>query len=106
MAGFPIVSLGAITSSIDTYVEYTPHNASIVIPQFEVDEYFNGNETLVINKYSGGYYLSNYVESITIKPNNINASTGVQSIITGSNGFLFDESQSWNNNIYSIYLIS
>ena len=57
MRGFPIVSLGAITSSVDTFVEPTPHNSAIVIPEFEVDEQFNGNETLAINKYSGGYYL-------------------------------------------------
>ena len=102
MRGFPIVSLGAITSSVDTYVEKTPHNATIVIPEFEVEEYFSGNKTSAINKYSGGYYSSNYVESIAIKPNNINASTGDQSIITGSYGFSFDDTQIWINNVYGV----
>ena len=37
MRGFPIVSLGAITTSVDTYVEYTPHNSAIVIPEFELN---------------------------------------------------------------------
>ena len=78
MRGFPIVSLGAITTSVDTYVEYTPHNSAIVIPEFEVEEYFSGNKTSAINKYSGGYYQSSYVDSVEIKPNNLNLKVGSQ----------------------------
>ena len=101
MRGFPIVSLGAITTSVDTYVKYTPHNATIVIPDFEVEEYFFGNETLAINKYSGGYYQSSYVDSVEIKPNNLSLKEGSQSIIYGSYGFLFDDNELWDNRIYS-----
>ena len=101
MRGFPIVSLGAITTSVDTYVEYTPHNSAIVIPEFEVEEYFSGNKTSAINKYSGGYYQSSYVDSVEIKPNNLNLKVGLQSIIYGSYGFLFNDSQQWDNHIYS-----
>ena len=101
MRGFPIVSLGAITTSVDTYVEYTPHNATIVIPDFEVEEYFFGNKSAAINKYKGGYYQSSYVDSVEIRPNNLSLKEGSQSIIYGSYGFLFDDNELWNNRIYS-----
>ena len=101
MRGFPIVSLGAITTSVDTYVEYTPYNATIVIPDFEVEEYFFGNKSAAFNKYKGGYYQSSYVDSVEIKPNNLNLKVGSQSIINGSYGFLFNDTQEWNNHIYS-----
>ena len=38
MRGFPIVSLGAITSSVDTFVEPTPHNSAIVIPDHIIQQ--------------------------------------------------------------------
>ena len=101
MRGFPIVSLGAITTSVDTFVSYTPHNATIVIPDFEVEEYFFGNKSAAFNKYKGGYYQSSYVDSVEIKPNNLNLKVGSQSIINGSYGFLFNDTQIWDNHIYS-----
>ena len=101
MRGFPIVSLGAITSSTDTFVSYTPNNATIVIPDFEVEEYFFGNKSAAFDKYKGGYYQRSYVDSVEIKPNNLNLKVGSQSIITGSFGFLFNETEIWDNHIYS-----
>ena len=101
MRGFPIVSLGAITSSTDTFVPYTPNNATIVIPDFEVEEYFFGNKSAAFDKYKGGYYQRSYVDSVEIKPNNLNLKVGSQSIITGSFGFLFNETEIWDNHIYS-----
>ena len=101
MRGFPIVSLGAITSSTDTFFSVTPHNATIVIPDFEVEEYFFGNKSVAFNKYKGGYYQSSYVDSVEIKPNNLSLKVGSQSIISGSYGFLFNDTTPWDNHIYS-----
>ena len=51
MRGFPIVSLGTMTSNA-TFVDAVVSNSFIVAPQFELDEYFSGNKTSLDNYYS------------------------------------------------------
>ena len=90
MAGFPIVSLGSLVGSYNA--------CEVLIPQFEIDEYYMGDEAIGKQAWSGRYptaMSAGYIKSINVYPNNINTTTGVASVITTSQGFR-------NLNSYSI----
>ena len=101
MRGFPLVSLGSITCNSTSTPTYSPYNANLVIPQFEVDEYFNRNETLAINKYKGGYYSSSRISTITVNANNLDMKTGTQTNLNSSFGFLIDVKNEYKSDYYS-----
>ena len=64
MRGFPIVSLGTITSNA-RFFDAVVSNSFIVAPQFEFDEYFSGNKTNLDNYYRNEKYaeMSNTIAS-------------------------------------------
>ena len=86
MAGFPIVSLASLVGTYDA--------CEVLIPQFEIDEYYMGDEAIGKQAWSGRYptaMSAGYIKSINVYPNNINSTTGVASVITTSQGFLHFE---------------
>ena len=95
MRGFPIVSIGTITSNA-TYVDLVVNNSFIVAPQFELDEYFSGSKSNLDNYYRNIQYakFSSYIESITVYPNNLEATSGVMNRTLQSQGFRQVESYS------------
>ena len=95
MRGFPIVSIGTMTSNA-IYVEDVVNNSFIVAPQFELDEYFGGNKTSLDNYYRNEKYanFSANIESITVYPNNLEATSGVMNRTLESQGFRQVESYS------------
>ena len=85
MRGFPIVSLGSLVGT-----SYT--NCNVLIPQFEVDQYFEGDEDKTIQCYKERYptaVSNNFIKSYTVNPNNLELSEGVQSTVDYSFGFTF-----------------
>ena len=87
MRGFPIVSLGRVTTDEASYTMPDPYyNVHMICPQFVYDEYYSTNtETIYRNKYS--FLNSNgYIKSFTILPNN---PIGTSTLITYSRGFRF-----------------
>ena len=106
MRGFPIVSLGAIIADSDEIIDSIPL-ANIVIPNWEVNEYHNGDATIAKNKYVGnnGYYKETYINSIQIansKYDNVDLiDAEMTQIISYSYGFLFDKLDFYLNNYYS-----
>ena len=87
MAGFPIVSIGRVTTDEASYTIPDPYyNVHMICPQFVYDEYYSTNtETIYRNKYS--FLNSNgYIKSFTILPNN---PIGTSTLITFSRGFRF-----------------
>ena len=96
MRGFPIVSIGTMTSN-SPYVNAGVSNSFIVAPQFELDEYFSGNKTSLENYYRNKQYaeFSSNIESITVNPSNLDSTTGEMSNTIASQGFR-------NFNSYSI----
>ena len=84
MRGFPIVSLGSLVG--------TQTNCNVLIPQFEVDQYFEGDEDKTIQCYKERYptaVSNNYIKSYTVNPNNLELSEGAQSTVNNSFGFGF-----------------
>ena len=110
MRGFPIVSLGTITSNATFIQSSVVSNSFIVAPQFELDEYFGGNKTSLfeLDEYFGGnktsldnYYrnekyanFSANIESITVNANNLDSTTGEMSNTIASQGFRYFNSYS------------
>ena len=88
MRGFPIVSIGTMTSNA-RFVDGVVNNSFIVAPQFELDEYFGGNKTSLDNYYRIEKYanFSANIESITVNPNKLDSTTGDMSKTTASQGF-------------------
>ena len=97
MRGFPIVSIGSMTSNARSIADGVVSNSFIVAPQFELDEYFSGNKTSLDNYYRNEKYanFSANIESITVNPNNLNITIGEISNTKTSQGFR-------NFNSYSI----
>ncbi len=95
MRGFPIVSIGSMTSNA-TFVDAVVNDSFIVAPQFELDEYFSGNKTSLDNYYRNEKYanFSANIESITVNPNNIEAVSGEMTSTLPSQGFRQFESYS------------
>ena len=86
MRGFPIVSLGSLVG--------TETNCNVLIPQFEVDQYFKGDAERAIQIYKERYptaVSNNYIKSYTVNPNNLELSEGTQSTVNYSFGFYFHE---------------
>ena len=94
MRGFPIVSIGTITSN-GTFADGVVSNSFIVAPQFELDEYF-GSKNNLDSYYRNIQYakFSSYIESITVYPNNLEATSGVMNRTLESQGFRQVESYS------------
>ena len=88
MAGFPIVSIGSMTSNA-AFVDGVVNNSFIVAPQFELDEYFSGNKTSLDNYYRIEKYanFSANIESITVNPNNMEVVSGEMTSALPSLGF-------------------
>ncbi len=85
MRGFPIVSLGSLVGTYDA--------CEVLIPQFEVEEYFEGDEERVIQIYKERYptaVSNNYIKSYTVNPNNLELSEGTQSTVNYSYGFRYE----------------
>ena len=91
MRGFPIVSLGTMTSNATFIQSSVVSNSFIVAPQFELDEYFGGNKTSLDNYYRNEKYanFSANIESITVNPNNLDSATGEMSKTIASQGFRY-----------------
>ena len=91
MAGFPIVSLGAITWDGNIEQEQLYYNsAKMVVPQFACDEYYNSDDTLIEKAYREHYKNAsdnNKIVSFTVEPNNIDVSNGEMSLLNYSIGF-------------------
>ena len=87
MHGFPIVSLGTMTSNA-TFVDAVVSNSFIVAPHFELDEYF-GSKNNLDNYYRNKQYakFSANIESITVYPNNLEATSGLMNRTLESQGF-------------------
>ena len=86
MRGFPIVSLASLVGT--SYL-----NCNILLPQFEVDQYYQGDEERAIQIYKERYPTAasnNYIKSYTVNPNNLELSEGAQSTVNYSYGFLFN----------------
>ena len=84
MRGFPIVGLGSLVGSYDA--------CKVLMPQFEVDQYFEGDEERAIQIYKERYptaVSNNYIKSYTVYPNNLELSEGTQSTVNYSFGFTF-----------------
>ena len=82
MAGFPIVSLGSLVGTYDA--------CEVLIPQFEIDEYYQGDEDKAQQSYKDRYPLANsnnYLTTFSVLPNNLNSTTGTQTTWKKSNGF-------------------
>ena len=65
MAGFPIVSLASLVGTYDA--------CEVLIPQFEIDEYYMGDEAIGKQAWSGRYptaMSAGYIKSINVYPNN------------------------------------
>ena len=90
MRGFPIVSIGTITSN-SKRVELNNNNCDIESPQFELDEYFDGNKTQLDNFYKNKVYSDfvSKIDSITVYPNNLDSSYGIMSNTIASEGFRY-----------------
>ena len=99
MAGFPIVSLGAITWDGNIEQEQQHYNsAKMVVPQFACDEYYNSDDTLIEKAYREHYKNAsdnNKIVSFTVEPNNIDVSNGEMSLVNYSIGF--DLYSTWAN---------
>ncbi len=84
MRGFPIVSLGSLVGSYNA--------CEVLIPQFEVDQYFEGDEDKTIQCYKKRYptvVSKDFIKSYTVNPNNLEMSEGAQSTVNPSYGFYF-----------------
>ena len=82
MAGFPIVSLGSLVGSYNA--------CEVLIPQFEIDDYYMGDEAIGKQAWSGRYptaMSAGYIKSINVYPNNIYLEAGEESSIVYSCGF-------------------
>ena len=90
MRGFPIVSIGTMTSNA-TFADGVVNNSFIVAPQFELDEYFSGSKSNLDNYYRNKQYanFSANIESITVNPNNLDSITGEMSKTIASQGFRY-----------------
>ena len=96
MAGFPIVSLGSLVG-----ISYS--NCNVLMPQFEVDQYYQGDEERAIQTYKDRYsnaVIAGYIKNYTVYPNNLQLSEGAQSSVGYSYGFYF------YNNISDYYGLS
>ena len=89
MRGFPIVSIGTVTSNA-AFVDGVVNNSFIVAPQFELDEYFSGSKSNLDNYYRNEKYanFSANIESITVNPNNLDSTTGEMSNTIASTVFI------------------
>ena len=84
MRGFPIVSIGNVTGT-------SRFESFVVVPQFEVDEYYCGKENRCKEFYEKMNPVANslsYIKSFTIYPNNVNLTEGVRSLWDASFGFM------------------
>ena len=81
MRGFPIVSLGAL---VGTY-----NACKVLIPQFEIDEYYGKNE-IAIEKWKERYPNAvSYIRTFSVQPNNVSAISGTPTSWTLSHGFYY-----------------
>ena len=90
MRGFPIVSLGALLGGWIV--------CQLISPQFEIDEYYMGDEAIGKQAWSGRYptaMSAGYIKNYTVNPNNLELSEGTQSSLGYSYGF-----DLYNNSIY------
>ena len=91
MAGFPIVSLGSLVGSYEA--------CEVLIPQFEIDEYYMRDETIGKQAWSGRYptaVKNNYIKKYIVEPNNLKLSSGEMSSINYSGDFMYNENQSYS----------
>ena len=82
MRGFPIVSLGSLVGSRS--------KCMVLMPQFEVDQYYQGDEEQTIQTYKERYptaVSSGWIKSYTVNPNNLEMTEGTQSTVSLSYGF-------------------
>ena len=82
MRGFPIVSLGSLVGTYDA--------CEVLIPQFEIDEYYQGDGGEAQQSYRERYPVANsnnYLTTFSILPNNLDSTTGTQTTWKQSNGF-------------------
>ena len=101
MRGFPIVSLGAITCNTTSLPSYFPYNANLVVPQYELDEYFDSNLSDLQTKYNGGYYSSSRISTITVNANNLDMKSDEQTNLNSSFGFVVDIDNEYKADYYS-----
>ena len=87
MRGFPIVSLGSVSTIT---IKSDRFSTQILSPNFEKQEYFENNENDTIEywkkKYSKAYEFG-YIKNILIQENNIDSTNGDMSFISYSTGF-------------------
>ena len=87
MRGFPIVSLGSVSTIT---IKSDRFSTQILSPNFEKQEYFENNENDTIEywkkKYSKAYEFG-YIKNISIQENNIDSTNGDMSFISYSTGF-------------------
>ena len=72
------------------------------MPEFEVDQYFEGDEERAIQIYKERYptaVSNNYIKSYTMNPNNLELSEGTQSTVKGSFSFQLNSNVSDNYGI-------
>ena len=85
MRGFPIISLPSLTG---TYY----NDCHIIIPEFEVKEYFISDEEVAKNNWLSKYSEANmmgYIKNLEVKPDNLKIVVGQMSKIVASDGFYF-----------------
>ena len=81
MRGFPIVSLGSLVGTFDA--------CKVLMPQFEVDEYFKGDIDANTEFYKQRYALQvsyNWISEYSVFPNNLDSPSGTMNSVGDSSG--------------------
>ena len=81
MRGFPIVSLGSLVGYYNA--------CKVLMPQFEVDEYFKGDIDANTEFYKQRYALQvsyNWISEYSVFPNNLDSTSGTMNSLASSSG--------------------
>ena len=78
MRGFPIVSLGSLVGTFDA--------CKVLMPQFEVDEYFDSDVEANTEFYKQRYSLQVSYGWISEYPNNLDSTSGTMNSLASSSG--------------------